>query len=388
MQKKIWFYTHWLLGLVAGFILVIVGVSGALLSYEKEIMGLMNQKSFRIEASANEKLSPNVLLNAFKKVHPDAVVVGLRMLSDPNASAAIMVQGAKEGGKNMLNYYINPYSAELLPEARGDTFFRVVLEVHRRLLLGEVGKQIVAASTVALLILSFSGIYLYWGSIRKSLKSSLSINFKAKGRGFLYKLHSALGLWGLLFFILISLTGLTWSYEWYRTSLYRMVGVEAPQHGMHHGGGKKRDSSSMPSGQKNSMMDGGTQSALIAQAWELFEATRKGEYSFAFFRLPNGKGNVEFMYLDKKAPHSRAFNTLLVDAKEGTVLSHVRYDDKRVAEQVMGSMLPLHSGEFFGWSGRLLIFLSSLSMVLFGVTGLMLYLDRRKKARKKAALRI
>ena len=380
MQKKIWFYTHWLLGLVAGFVLVIVGVSGALLSYEKEIMGLMNQKSFRIEATANEKLSPDVLLNAFKEKHPTSVVVGLRLFSDPNASSAVVVQGAKAGGKNMLNYYINPYTAELLPEVRGDAFFRVVLEVHRRLLLGEVGKQIVAASTVALLILSFSGIYLYWRSIRKSLKSSLSINFKAKGRGFLYKLHSALGLWGILFFVLISLTGLTWSYEWYRTSLYRMVGVEMPQHGMHHGGGKKGTSSGMKSEQTEVDM-------LLSQAWRLFETTVEGEYSFAFFRLPDGKGKVDFTYMDKEAPHSRAFNTLSFNAKEGTVLSHVRYDEKPVTEQVMSSMLPLHSGEFFGWGGRFLIFLSSASMVLFGVTGVMLYLDRRKKARKKAALR-
>ena len=380
MQKKIWFYTHWLLGLVAGFVLVIVGVSGALLSYEKEIMELMNQKSFRIEATANEKLSPDVLLNAFKEKHPTSVVVGLRLFSDPNASSAVVVQGAKAGGKNMLNYYINPYTAELLPEVRGDAFFRVVLEVHRRLLLGEVGKQIVAASTVALLILSFSGIYLYWGSIRKSLKSSLSINFKAKGRGFLYKLHSALGLWGILFFVLISLTGLTWSYEWYRTSLYRMVGVEMPQHGMHHGGGKKGTASGMKSEQTEVDM-------LLSQVWRLFETTVEGEYSFAFFRLPDGKGKVDFTYMDKEAPHSRAFNTLSFNVKEGTVLSHVRYDEKPVTEQVMSSMLPLHSGEFFGWGGRFLIFLSSASMVLFGVTGLMLYLDRRKKARKKAALR-
>ncbi len=379
MQKKIWFYTHWLLGLVAGFVLVIVGVSGALLSYEKEIMGLMNQKSFRIEATANEKLSPDVLLNAFKEKHPNLSVLGLRILSDPNISTAVLVQGQKEGGKNMLNYYINPYTAELLPEVRGDAFFRVVLEVHRRLLLGEVGKQIVAASTVALLILSFSGIYLYWGSIRKSLKSSLSINFKAKGRGFLYKLHSALGLWGILFFVLISLTGLTWSYEWYRSSLYRMVGVEMPQHGMKPFG-KKSSSSSMKSGQTEVDM-------LLSQAWELFETTVKGEYRVALFRLPDGRGKVDFTYMDKDAPHSRAFNTLSLNVKEGTVLSHIRYDDKSLAEQMMSSMLPLHSGEFFGWGGRFLIFLSSLSMVLFGVTGLMLYLDRRKKARKKAALR-
>ncbi|RXK07352.1 sulfite reductase, partial [Halarcobacter bivalviorum] len=50
----------------------------------------------------------------------------------------------------------------------------------------------------------------------------------------------------------------------------------------------------------------------------------------------------------------------------------------------MSSMLPLHSGEYFGWIGQLLMFLASSLMALFVITGYMLYYDRLKKKRAKA----
>ena len=50
----------------------------------------------------------------------------------------------------------------------------------------------------------------------------------------------------------------------------------------------------------------------------------------------------------------------------------------------MSSMLPLHSGEYFGWFGQLAYFISSALMALFVITGYMLYFDRWKKKRAKA----
>jgi sulfite reductase (NADPH) flavoprotein alpha-component len=45
----------------------------------------------------------------------------------------------------------------------------------------------------------------------------------------------------------------------------------------------------------------------------------------------------------------------------------------------MGSILLLHTGEYFGFIGKIGMFLASLMMPLFTITGLMLYLRRNKK---------
>jgi sulfite reductase (NADPH) flavoprotein alpha-component len=46
MHKTIWFKIHWFLGITAGIILLVVGFSGAMLSFEKEILKAINQESY------------------------------------------------------------------------------------------------------------------------------------------------------------------------------------------------------------------------------------------------------------------------------------------------------------------------------------------------------
>lgn len=400
MFRKLWFYIHWLLGLVAGTVLIVVGLTGAVLSFEKEIMQLINQKSYYVEASHQARLSPDVLLASFKEKIPEAKISSMTLSSDLKASAMIVVQspnaqapiGGHGGhGRNSITHYINPYTGELLPQVHGVEFFRIVLDLHRRLMAGSVGKQIVAASTVALIILSLTGVYLYWGSIRKSLKRSLSINVKAKGRGFLYKLHSATALWMLPFLLLISLTGLFWSYEWYNEALYKITGVEKPKRTMNQQPSKmQRDAQNRSMSKSDEKADrtpkapSSPNSENIAQAWELFYRFVGYPYESVTLRLPTSGTKFDFSYRDTDAQHAYARNALSVDIKKGTVLTHARYDDKHLNEQLMSSMLPLHSGEYFGVLGRIWVFLASVGMLLFGITGVMLYLDRRKKAARKA----
>jgi sulfite reductase (NADPH) flavoprotein alpha-component len=62
----------------------------------------------------------------------------------------------------------------------------------------------------------------------------------------------------------------------------------------------------------------------------------------------------------------------------------VRYVDKTAGEKLMGSIMPLQSGSFFGLPGLILMMLASLIMPLFAVTGWMLYLDRRRRKMKVA----
>lgn len=405
MFKKIWFYIHWFLGLVAGIILLVVGLTGSILSFEKEILHLMNQKSYFVQVSDSERLSPDALLNSFKEKMPEAKISSMTLFLNPKASAVIAVQspnaqgqsGGHGGGhgKNTISHFVNPYTGEILPQAKGVEFFRIVLDLHRRLMAGAVGKQIVAASTVALIILSLTGVYLYWGSIRRSLKSSLSINFKVKGRGFLYKLHSASGLWMLPFLLLISLTGLFWSYEWYNEALYKIAGVEKPKKNMNQQQTKVQDKDrpmvdesipNKPSGERGEKGSRGAEALSglagqnITRAWNVFNSSVGHSYESATLRMPISGTKYDFSYLDKDAQHTRTRNSLFVDIKEGKVLSHTRYDEKRINEKIMVSMLPLHSGEYFGIIGRIWVFLASNGMLLFGITGLMLYLDRRKKA--------
>ena len=70
---------------------------------------------------------------------------------------------------------------------------------------------------------------------KKALKNSLKIVAGKGWRRFWYDLHVAGGMYTLIFLLAMALTGLTWSFSWYRTGFYKVFGVETMQGGGGHG---------------------------------------------------------------------------------------------------------------------------------------------------------
>lgn len=374
MYKKIWFKIHLILGLAAGIILLLVGVTGAVLSFEKEILKMINKDSYivSIPKENHKKLETEILLTKFQEKIPDRKINRITFSSNANESVVINVEGKGKTARRGMNYFVNPYTAEILPNIKGKEFFFFNLRLHRWLTLTgdnrEIGKQVVAISTVALIILSISGVIVYWVRIKKGFFKSLLINTQSSGRPFLANLHSTIGMWVLPFYLLASLTGLYWSYEWYRNALYTITDVEKPQRNK----GKKTKVDV-----KNILTFNSHQKAI-----ELFDDSIQKKYSSATLRLPKNGSSYTFSYLDINPDHYRARNNLTLDINTGEILNHEKYEDKRLGEKIMQSMLPLHSGEYFGRFGQVGMFIASALMALFTITGFMLYFKRNKKKAK------
>ena len=233
----------------------------------------------------------------------------------------------------------------------------------------------------------FSGIYIYYPRLKKSFLSSLTLNFKSKGRFFLSNIHSVIGIWVIPFYLLASLTGLYWSYEWFNNSLHQITGVEKPkkQH-MQNSQEQNKSHSEKPKEPKPEM--NGSQMVEkasyedISLAVETFNTFIENKYATATLRFPQ-KGTIyTFSYISLDASHERARNTIEFDIKTKEILKHDKFENKTLVQQLMGSILPLHTGEYFGVVGQTLMFLASLVMPLFAITGLMLYIKRRKKKKE------
>ena len=282
--------------------------------------------------------------------------------------------------------YVDPYTGALLaPTSSGaETFFRNMRSLHRWLMWGElgdrdIGRQIVGACTILLLFMAATGLYLRWprGPAARRLKTWLVPDFRLKGRAFLWNLHSVAGTWVLPVYVVIALTGLQWSYEWYRDGLYAVAGVERPAGGE----GPREAPGAGPSGDRGGALD----TAAFARAWETF-ARQTPQFKSVNVNLAARPGKpIEFRYLDRQSSHERAFNTLAVDT-DGSVASVERYDEKKFGAQIVSSIFPLHSGSYFGLVGVIVFLIASLAMPLFAVTGWIMYLQRRAPRTGRAAL--
>lgn len=380
MIKKLWFQVHWLLGITAGVVLAVMGVTGAMLSFEHDLLRWLNPHVLTVAPQAAASLWPPELIARVQAAYPEKRLTGFNFSSDPQEAARIGFaadsggdsgnRAAQEqrrrpgnpgGGRRGEWRYVDPYTGALLGEPRGQEFFRFTTELHRWLAVGEVGKAITGASTLALVVLCGSGLYLRWPRRVSNWRVWLTFDFARKGRGFLWHLHAVIGTWVLIPYLLAGLTGLFWSYEWYRNGLFALTGASPPS-------------------REGTKLNAPIQSSPdLTAVWQAFQRETAG-FSTVNITLPERPTQaVEIRYLDKDPAHDRAFNQLTLHPVSGEVIRHDRYVERPLGVKLVNSMFALHSGGLFGIMGLVFMMLASLLMPLFAITGWQLYLQRRAK---------
>jgi sulfite reductase (NADPH) flavoprotein alpha-component len=250
MWMKLWFQTHWLLGITAGTVLALMGVTGAVLSFERELLLWLNPDVMTVTPRAEGPLPLHELLARVQTAYPDKRLLSIELSAEPRTAVrvgfatAASVQnsqgganveggqrrreGAAGGGRRSERRYVDPYTGAVLGEPRGQEFFRLTMEIHRWLAAGAVGKAVTGVSTLALVVLCLSGLYLRWPQQVGDWRAWLKFDFMVTGRRFLRRLHAVAGTWVLLLYLLAGLTGLYWSYEWYRNGLLALTGAPPP----------------------------------------------------------------------------------------------------------------------------------------------------------------
>ncbi|OUY06066.1 PepSY domain-containing protein [Acinetobacter populi] len=236
MFKKTFFQIHWFLGITAGLILSLMGVTGAIYSYEQQILKWINHDSYVVEVQNKPKLNPDELYQHFIQQDPDLKINSITIAQADDASSTVNI--VKEGERRGYNMMVNPYTAEVLPEIKGRDFFQFIQQLHRNLTVGEVGKQITGACTLMLIFFVLSGIYLRWPK-KHSVRQWLFVKPKLKGRNFIWDLHAVVGTWVIVFYLIFAMTGLYWSYDWWRNGMFKVLGVERPQMTQGGAGGQR-----------------------------------------------------------------------------------------------------------------------------------------------------
>lgn len=366
LLKRVLFRLHWICGLTAGLVLAVVGVTGAILSFEDELLHLVNPQ-LHLRVQGRMPLPPDALIAAVQSVYPDRAARSFAWNGEDAAEVRLAL-GQERGG---IAIAVDPYTGMVLGSPRGTGFFRFNEQLHRNLAAGPIGKRIVGASTAILLLLAFTGIVLRWPKRAVSPSAWLRLNPKLRGRSLLWNLHAVVATWMLVPYLLATLTGLWWSFDIYRDAINSFAGVTQPPRppGAEMPAERGRDGEAKPD--KPIFVS-------IDSAFAMFHAATPDAVR-ATIALPRSTATpVEIRYQTEDSPHERAWNTLRIGA-DGTVVSNERYADLPRGRRFVSSIFPLHSGSFFGWPGRLVMGLASVLMPLFAVSGVWLWLQRRRQ---------
>lgn len=361
---------HSIIGLAISLVLSLIALTGATMSFEDEISAVLNAGMMRVEPRAAPTLTPDGLIARLQAVQDLGKVSAVTMSSDP--SVAVRLRFARnEGGARPSSVYVDPYDGRLLGTPRGENFFATVRRLHRWLLLpgdgNGYGRPINGVVTIGLIALLISGMVLRWPRRAGSMKMWLKPNLALRGRGFQRSLHSVVGTWVLAIYLVMALSALWYSFEWYKNGAIWLL--------------SNRSVVATPMQPKSPRRTGPTDAASLAfdPAWSTFLHQQGSRFATAQLTLPSGAGTVmRIRSWSQDASHDGARDEFRIDAVTGQMTSSEIYADKPIGERIISSVLDIHRGSIFGWPGKLLFMLAAALMPLFMVTGFLLYLSRRK----------
>ena len=227
--RKILFWIHLATGCVAGIIVLVMSVTGVLLTYERQITSWAD-RGFRstLPVAGPSRLPIETMMEKITMQNAaEASAITLRF--GPAAPAEVSY------GREHV-YLVDVYSGNVLGESsRGARFFfRNVENWHRWLGASNenraVGRAVTGACNFGFLFLVVSGPFL-WMPRRwswQNVKAIALFRGGLTGRARDFNWHNVIGIWCAIPLFAIVLSGVVMSYPWANNLLYRLTGNEAP----------------------------------------------------------------------------------------------------------------------------------------------------------------
>lgn len=374
---------HLWLSVPFGIFITLVCFSGAMLIFEPEITRAVKSEVYYVAEVKDEPLPLGELMETVKASLPDSVSVnGVTIFSD--ASRAYQVSLSKPRRASM---FIDQYSGEITGRYERLGFFSVMFKLHRWLLDSanphgdgiKVGKVLVGISTLVFVIALISGVVIWWPRARKNLRRSLSISFSNGWKGFWKGLHVAGGMYALIFVLAMALTGLTWSFDWYRSAFYAVCGVEHTPRNFGQTAAKSDDKAEQRQGRGGRGGEG-----RGGRGGEGREGRGGGRHRSEFGRWQQVYDELKARNPDAPqitvGPESasvtlgttgngRAADKYEFNRRSGEITPAAKYADSLPADKLRGWIYAVHTGSWGGLFGRILWLLSALLGATLPLTG-------------------
>lgn len=361
-MKKFFLKIHLWLSLPFGIVIAVVCITGAILAFENDWLELRYPERYFVKERAGDtRLSPSGLTGKVHRQLPDSVrITGIRFYQDAARTCRVYLDN---GGR----YFADPYTGRLIAPDRPSPFFRKVMRLHRFLLHSfrhgtdvPWGKWVVGCSTIAFVLLLVSGWVVWFPRNWRMLRRRLQIRTGNGRFRFWHDLHVSGGFYVSFLLLVMALTGLTWSFPWYRTMFYTLFGANPAQQ-------------EAKAGIKH---EKGGEIATNYTAWdEIFSELERRYPDYQSVTLKGNEASVSIAAYG---------NVLAADKFEfhphnGHILREMRYKDSPAYNRARGWLWAVHTGRWGGFPVRVLYSMVSLSGAVLAFTGYYLWIRRKSR---------
>jgi|CXWL01.1.fsa_nt_gi uncharacterized iron-regulated membrane protein len=377
-RRKIWLEVHLWLGLFAGAVLCIIGLTGSVLVFHQEIGELLNPHMRVVQAlPEGEKSfrSMREILEAAREVMPANAQLDFGYYPRNNETAYhLFFSVSSESESNETwHVFVNPYTAKvtgkLLVLAANSTvpvaFIPFVFQLHYGLLLNwETGSLIVGLTGVVLIFSVLTGLIVWWPLTGK-WRQALTIKRRASVERFNNDLHKTFGFYTAMVLLALLVSGIYFNL---REEFHTLVGVFSPatdRYALH------------------SSSDEGRNPISLAEAAAIVNA-----------RYPEGR--MDWLY-GAPAPDSTytickhnldslsrfvGRRCVVIDQYSGDVLFEQVPNKGTAGDYFILWQWPIHSGQVFGMAGRILVFLTGFACPVLYITGVLRWFHKQRAAQR------
>lgn len=229
--RRILFWAHLSSAVGAGVFILLMSITGVLLTYEHQIVENAARRNHVVTPEGSRRLSIDELALAAKAAGGDRPQLSLIIDADPTAPVTVSA-----GRENVA--LLNPLTGAVVVDAATGhrSFFRTVEDWHRW--MGGDPRSLRAGlldyANLLFLFITVSGLYLWlpavwrWRTIRGLvLFQRRYINAKVRD----FNWHHVFGVWMLVPLFVIALSGVVMSFPWANNAVYAVFGEQAPQRG-------------------------------------------------------------------------------------------------------------------------------------------------------------
>lgn len=365
LHRATWLKIHLYLALIAGFFFALMGLTGSISVYREELDELLNPRLV-IEQPAGKRQSLDKIISAVQAAHPNRY--GSWTLEMPRSAHGMITVWFDKPRETYFELYaplmvsVNPYTAEVVASRFwGQTATTWLLDLHTQLRLDRFGWNAVGLLGLLLMVSIGTGVYLWWPGLR-GIWTSLRVRHNDGMIRLAFDLHRLIGLLSASILLLLAFTGFHLSYP---SILETLTGSS----GMEHGGtGRNIVSTAIP----NNHPVGLESAEFVARApfprAELRRVTTPAGDS-GIYRINLRQGSE----INQRHPYT----TVWVDRWSGQVKEVRDPNGFSEGEAFTTWIWPMHTGEAFGATGRLLWFVSGMGLFVLYVSGLLHWLHRR-----------
>jgi uncharacterized iron-regulated membrane protein len=400
--RVIWRW-HFYAGLVITPVLIVTAVTGMLYVFKDEVRDLANASAVFV-TPVEEPLQPEALLAALQREH--GPVERLFLPPEPNRSWIAHFGGKPEKEKHEKHerekhekpkpekekekkkkpekdhpekepkkhessrprewkegVYVHPGTAEVLgPVTKDHAFFKTVLAIHRNLMSGIPGRVFVEISTSWAIVLVLTGLYLWWPK-----KAAPQGVWYPRWGGKLYAVlrdwHAVLGMYLALPALALLTTGLFFSYTW--GGWYKTLQGKDPKGYF--------EAPKRPDAKHRS----GTMTAGVINDFAA-EARQRWPHHTLEVILPKKKDTALTVIPHTSMGPKRQAMWAIDPITRETIADHDLRDLSWMAQLRMWAY-PIHVGSIGGILTKILAALTCLTLAGLALSGVWMWLARRKK---------